>query len=117
MEPPPPTAQVTSTPATGLPSASVTRTTSESGSADPTAAVWLSPLTTTSCAPAPETAVALKLTLRVAGTPVPVTFAVTRCCPAAGPRVQVAEAWPFGPVVALPGVTCPPPASIVKLTA
>ncbi len=113
MDPPPTTAHCTSTPATGLPRSSVTRTTSESARAEPTAATWLLPLTSSSSAPTPETAEALKFTSRSS----PLTWALTRCWPAVVPSVQVADAVPSSPVWTLAGDTWPPPASIAKTTA
>ncbi len=115
IEPPPVTVQSTCTPAAGLPSASVTRTTSESGSAEPTAAVWLSPLAISSSAPAPDMAEALKVTTSPAGRWSPWTVASTRCCPAPPPSVQLLAASPSDPVKVLPGVTLPPPASTAKV--
>ena len=62
LTPPPPTAaQVTVSPATGLPKPSVTLTTSGSGSAVPAGAVWASPDTNASPLAEAETAVAVKV--------------------------------------------------------
>ena len=116
IEPPPLTDQLTVTPPTGLPSASVTRTTRGSARAVPTEPTWASPLTSSSLPAEPERAFAVKLTARFAGAPLPVAWARTRCWPAVGPKVQVVEASPSALVVALGGATWPPPASMAKPT-
>ena len=89
IEPPPLTLHVTSTLATGFPSASVAFTTSESASAEFTGPVWSSPLTPASTLPLPARAVAVNRDLER-----PTVAALRRARPqllgagAGPPRVQ-----------------------------
>ena len=116
IEPPPLTLHVTSTLATGFPSASVAFTTSESASAEFTGPVWSSPLTPASTLPLPATAVAVNETSSGPPSPPLIVRAFSSWAPAVPPRVQVALARPFASVVTASGSTEPPPLAMTKVT-
>ena len=99
-------AKVTLRPGTPLPLPSSRRTTNDSGTALPAAAVWLSPEALISEAGAAGNAVIVKAT----GDPLsPAAVAVAPCGPAAAPSVRRVAAVPTVPVVLDAGLTVPPP--------
>ena len=116
IEPPPVTLQLTSTPATGLPSWSVVFTTSESESAEFTGPVWSSPETPASTLPLPAMAVAWKDTSRLVVAPPRRVCTRRSWSPTLGPSVQAAAALPAEFVFVVAGVTVPPPLPMLKLT-
>src|SRR5690242_18731908 len=94
-EPPPSsTDQLMVTPATGLLSASATRTDNGVGSVWPTVSVWLCPPLIAICVAPPTCAVTAKVT----GVS-PLTLAVVVCVPGVGPRERVVAACPDPSVV------------------
>jgi hypothetical protein len=109
IDPPEPVLHVTVTPPTGLPPASVTRTTNGAANAVPTVPLCPLPETATTVAAAPATPVAVKLTgVR------PVTVAVYVLLPAVGLSVPVALAVPSAAVVLVAGID--PPEPVLQLT-
>ena len=110
------TDQVTSTLATGLPSASVAFTTSESASAELTGPVWSSPRTPTRMLPVPATAVAWKVTSSGVVDPPRAVCTRRSWSPTAVPRVHAAAASPVAFVLTVAGATAPPPLSMTNVT-
>jgi hypothetical protein len=98
-------ANVTATPATGLPCASLTITEGGIATEVPALAVWLFPPFKAIVVALPCVAVAVKLTGEPAS---PVTVAVAPCAPAVVPRTRVAVAIPVAAVTD-DGVIEPPP--------
>jgi hypothetical protein len=116
VPPPDATANVTATPATGLPFASCTITDGSIGTAVPAVADWPFPALMAIELAAPAAPVAVN----VIGLPVsPVAVAVSVFGPAVGPSVQdVTAAIPLVPVVTgVVGTTVPPPETTAKVTA
>src|SRR5690242_3218243 len=109
--PPSRTDQLIVTPATGLLSASATRTDSGVGSVWPTVSVWLWPPLIAICVAPPTCAV----TLNVTGLS-PLTLAVVVCVPGVGPRERVVAACPDPSVVEEVGFTDPPPEAAAQVT-
>src|SRR5436189_203356 len=107
-------ANVTLTPATAFPLASVIFTAGAVATVAPATPVWLSPAFFASVVGTGAVAVALN----VAGLPVRlVDVAVSVLAPAVVPSVQlVGEAMPLAFVVALPPDTDPPPLATAKVT-
>src|SRR5207247_1811699 len=115
VPPPDATANVTLTPATGLPFASRTIPGGAIATAVPAVAVWRSPALMASWVAVPAVPVAVKVT----GLPAsPLAVAVSEFGPAVGPRIQeVTAAIPFAPVVTdVVGVTVPPPDATANVT-
>src|SRR5438128_1878213 len=111
-EPPPPsTDQLMVTPATGLLSASATRTDNGTGSVCPTVSVCCCPPLIAICVAPPTCAV----TLNVTGVS-PATLAVLVCVPGVGPRVRVVDACPATSVAEEVGFTEPPPDAAAQVT-
>src|SRR5439155_20447657 len=111
-EPPPSTTdQLIVTPATGLLSASATRTDNGTGSVWPTVSVWPCPPLIAICVAPPTGAV----TLNVTGVR-PAALAVVVCVPGVGPRVRVVDACPAASVADEVGFTEPPPDAAAQVT-
>src|SRR5882762_3245203 len=115
VPPPDATANVTATPATGLPLASCTITDGSIGTAVPAVAVWLLPALSAIVLAVPAVPVAVNVT----GLPMsPLDVAVSVLVPAVGPSVHdVTVAIPLAFVVCVDPVTLPPPVATAKVTA
>src|SRR5437764_629928 len=111
-EPPPSTTdQLMVTPATGLLSASATRTDNGTGSVWPTVSVWPWPPLIAICVAPPSCA----WTLNVTGVR-PAALAVVVWVPGVGPRVRVVDACPAASVADEVGFTEPPPDAAAQVT-